>query len=368
MQKLSAVCSVLCTSAVALFSSLALAQSGTASTATSSDKIPPLVCQSKTQKINEQRFVLIGGIKQWVTIKGNSCANPVILIVHGGPGNPLTPYAANMYADWENDFTLALWDQRGAGLTYGENKPAAGATLTLEQLSNDGVELAAYLTHYLGQKKLILMGGSWGSILGVYMVKAQPALFQAYIGTAQVVSYRDNQTATYTKLQALARATDDKATLTTLDTMGAPPWTNPRNFGIVRRILRKYEAKVSTPPPANWWVPAAAYTTPKILADFEESEEYSFVQFVGMNGDGMFSKVDLPKLGTQFDVPFFLVQGEEDLLSTPEIAQRYFDSITAPKKAFVLVPHAGHDPNQVTLDAQYKLLKESVAQSADLKK
>ena len=39
-------------------------------------------------KISEESFVPIDGIEQWVTIRGADCANPVVLMVHGGPGNP----------------------------------------------------------------------------------------------------------------------------------------------------------------------------------------------------------------------------------------------------------------------------------------
>ena len=71
--------------------------------------------EDPTKGIDEQRFVPINGIEQWVTIKGERCANPVLLMVHGGPGNPLTPYARNLFGAWEKAFTIVHWDQRGAG-------------------------------------------------------------------------------------------------------------------------------------------------------------------------------------------------------------------------------------------------------------
>jgi len=59
-------------------------------------------------------------------------------------------------------------------------------------------------------------------------------------------------------------------------------------------------------------------------------------------------------------VPFYMVQGAEDLLTMPEPSWRYFDFIDAPRKQFVLVPAAGHDPNPPMVDAQYKLLQEQL--------
>ncbi len=316
-------------------------------------------CASPTQPVDEKGFVAIGGIEQWVTVKGDSCASPIIFFLSGGPGNPLSPLSDTMYGAWARDFILVQWDQRGAGMTYGRSPPAEDSTLTIKQMSDDGAELAAYLAHRFGKQKVILWGSSWGSILGVHLAKAHPELFYAYLGTSQLVNFRENQAVSYAGLLALARAADDTASLAVLEGVGAPPWTDPRSFGKVRRIVRKYEAKVSTPPPASWQ-PAAEYTTPKALADYEAGEEYSFINFVGMKGDGMAWQVDLPKLGTDFAIPMFFVEGAQDLLATPDVAQRYYDSLSAPQKDLVLLEHAGHDPNQDVIDAEYKILKERI--------
>jgi pimeloyl-ACP methyl ester carboxylesterase len=320
----------------------------------------PAACASPTQRVDEKGFVSIGGIEQWVTVRGDSCANPIVLFLHGGPGNPLSAYSDAIYGVWAKDFTLVQWDQRGSGMTYGRSPPESDATLTIEQLSNDGAELASYLAHRFGKQKVILWGSSWGSILGVHMAKAHPELFYAYLGTSQGVNYLENQSVGYAKLLVVARAADDSASVAVLEGVGAPPWTDPRNFGKVRRVVRKYEAKVTTPAPEHWWKPAAEYTTAKATADYEAGEEFSFLAFVGLNGDGMFSQVDLPKLGTDFAIPMFFVQGAQDLLFTPDVIQRYYDSLKAPQKALIMLEHAGHDPNQDVIDAEYRLLMDRI--------
>lgn len=317
-------------------------------------------CAPQGEKIDEQGFVAIGGIEQWVTIKGDDCRNPVVLFVHGGPGNPNGPFADRVYAGWQQDFTLVQWDQRGAGMTYGRNRPDADTPLTIERMAQDGTELAAYLARHLDQRKVILFGGSWGSALGVQMAKAQPQLFHAYVGTGQMVEYRENQSATYRRLLELARAANDVKTVATIEALGPPPWANPRNFGIVRRATRIYEAKTTTPPPKDWWQPAPLYATPQALADYEAGEDYSFLQFVGMNGDGMLSRIDTPALGLVFGLPVFLLQGSEDLVTMPDVAKRYFDRISAPRKEFIMIAATGHDPNGPMIAAQYDVLKRRV--------
>ena len=312
----------------------------------------------------EDAYATIGGIAQWVTIAGQSCANPVVLFVHGGPGNPLSPYSSTIYGSWEKDFTLAQWDQRGAGRTFGRNPASADQKLTVEQMTRDGIEVAEHLLRRLGKRKLILVASSWGSVLGVHMAKARPDLFDAYVGIGQLVSYRDNQSASYRKVLDLARAAGDSATVEKVEALGPPPWSNPRNFGILRRSTRTYEAKTSAAAPESWWKPSPLYATAEALAAYEAGEEYSYLQFVGTNGDGMLSTVDLPSLGPEFGVPVYLIQGSEDLVTTPDVAKHYFDSIRAPAKRYILLRETGHDPNSAMLDALLEVLKEIGAKRA----
>lgn len=318
-------------------------------------------CEDPAKPIDEQGFVPINGIEQWVTIKGARCANPVVLMVHGGPGNPLTPIAHNVYGPWEKEFTVVHWDQRGAGMTYGRNAPAEDEALTMEQLTRDGIAVAEYLTRHLGKRKLLLWGSSWGSMLGIQMAHARPALFDAYVGAVQVIESKENDTAMYDRLMQLARAAGDQDAIARLEGVGTPPWQDPRAFGIVRRIDRKYEARVTDPAPSWWWKPAPQYATTKYQADYTAGEDYSYIQFVGMKGDGIASRYDLYRMGTRFALPVYFVMGQEDLLSSPAVARRYFDRIEAPAKRFVVVPRAGHDPNEAMVAAQYQALREAAA-------
>lgn len=314
-------------------------------------------CVRDGGKIAEDRFVQIGGIEQWMTIRGASCANPVVLFVHGGPGNPLTPYAEKVYGAWEKDFTLIQWDQRGAGRTFGRNKGSADEILTVERMARDGIEVAEYISRRLGKQKLILKGGSWGSVLAVHMAKMRPDLFAAYVGTSQLISYRDNSLASYSQVLARARAAGDSKTVATIEALGPPPWKNPRNFGILRRATRVYEGKATDPAPPDWWTRAPAYATAQAGAEYEAGEDYAYLQFVGMDGNGMLSTIELPKLGTRFDIPVYLIQGAEDLVTTKEVSKAWFDSISAPHKDHIVLDRVGHDPNTAMVEAQYKVLK-----------
>src|ERR1700743_2850790 len=70
--------------------------------------------------IDESGFVQIGGIDQWIAIQGQNRTNPVILYLHGGPGEAQSPFL-DQFMPWQRDFTVVNWDQRGAGNTYEKN-------------------------------------------------------------------------------------------------------------------------------------------------------------------------------------------------------------------------------------------------------
>jgi pimeloyl-ACP methyl ester carboxylesterase len=335
------------------------AQASASAAAPAFGLLPDTICTTAGKPIDEKGFVRIGGMEQWVRIKGSSCAHPIVVLVHGGPGNPTTPFADSVYQPWEKDFTIVQWDQRGAGMTYGRNPLADDVPLEVEQLRDDGLAVAHYAAKRFGKRQVILMGGSWSSLLGVQMVKSEPTLFCGYISSSQITGPLPDQASIDATL-AQARAAGNQESVARIEALGPLPWTNPRNVGILRRVIRKYEGMRTVPSPKAWRLSPPEYASAKYEADYEAGEDYSWLQFVGMKGDGIASKIDLYKLGPRFDVPFYMVQGQEDLLTMPAPSRRYFDFIRAPRKEYVLVPGAGHDPNPPMVDAQYRLLKERI--------
>jgi pimeloyl-ACP methyl ester carboxylesterase len=141
-----------------------------------------------TPRIDESSYVRLGGIDQFVSVHGADGANPILLLVHGGPGDVQSPFR-DQYEGYEQHYVLVQWDQRGAGKTYGRHKDRT-PNLTLDQIVADGIELTRYLEQHFHRKKIWLLGHSWGSVVGVQMAQRRPELFSAYIGTGQVGSWR----------------------------------------------------------------------------------------------------------------------------------------------------------------------------------
>jgi pimeloyl-ACP methyl ester carboxylesterase len=300
------------------------------------------------EAVNEEMFVRIGGIEQWITIKGDDRNNPVVLFLHGGPGDALSPFADSMFGGWEKDFTLVQWDQRGAGRTYGKNGPSIEPAMTVERMTQDGIEVAEFLIKHLNKKKIIVEGGSWGSILGIYMAHARPDLFYAYVGDAQLVNIRKNEAASYARVLELARAAGDQKAITALTAIGPPPWALlfPK-WPVFRRWRLAYQAKMATAPPIHITL-NPAYASPREQARYAAADDFSFEHFEGLTMSGPLESVDLPALGTKFAIPIFIIQGQQDLTALPELAKAYFDCIQSPRKQFYFTPTPFASPSVIS--------------------
>ena len=293
--------------------------------------------------IDQASFVPIGGIAQWITIKGRDRANPVLLLLHGGPAVTFTPQADAMFKDWDKDFTLVEWDQRGAGRTFARNGGEAVApSMTMARMIQDGIDVARYAAHRLKKKKVIVMGASWGSILGIQMIRARPDLFAAYVGPAQIVDMRKNVAIVYARLVTMARAAKDAQAVAALAAIGPPPWRKLSDWQAYETARGIYQARLAPRPPDFPISPA--YASAKEKADDDAAVAFSFRHFMGETLDGPLM-ADLPALGMDFSVPVFVIQGERDLTALPELARAYVDGIKAPAKKFFLLPGAGHAPS-----------------------
>ena len=65
--------------------------------------------------IAEVDYLHLGGLDQWVMIRGESLTNPPLILLHGGPGLSEMRFFRHFNAPLEKSFTVVNWDQRGTG-------------------------------------------------------------------------------------------------------------------------------------------------------------------------------------------------------------------------------------------------------------
>jgi pimeloyl-ACP methyl ester carboxylesterase len=294
--------------------------------------------QTPTGRIDQTAFVPLGDIDQWISIRGDDRANPVLLVVHGGPGEAQWPQA-EIYRPWEKSFTVVQWDQRGAGHTfgrYGANTPS----VTLDRISKDGVELADYLCRELGKRKIIVLGHSWGSLVATRMVQIRPDLFAAYVGTGQVASWMAMVNIQYDLLLAKAHKDGNQATVKELEAIGRPGPTNGDHWS----FLGKYNFRSLWAPSDQEWLrhlrSQAAELKGREPEQFKNLEDG--MQFTGEHVVPDQIATDLPKTACDIYTAYFVIQGHDDVITPTQAVIEYFKCVKAPKKELILIPDAGH--------------------------
>jgi len=126
----------------------------------------------------------IGGMTQWLLVRGANRAAPILFWLHGGPGSAQMPIRG-VTAALEQDFVVVHWDQRGAGKS---NPPDFDpATMTLDRFLADAREITMLLRGRIGGQPLIVLGHSWGTMLGARLVARWPQDYAGYIGVGQQV-------------------------------------------------------------------------------------------------------------------------------------------------------------------------------------
>ena len=137
----------------------------------------------------------LGGLEQWVMIRGQSVANPVLVLLHGGPGLSETSLFRYFNAPLEASFTLVYWDQRGAGKSFRRDIPRS--SMTVEQFVADLDELVDAVCERLGKTKVAIFWHSWGSVLGPLYAARFPGKVEAYVGSGQIGDWAAAESATY---------------------------------------------------------------------------------------------------------------------------------------------------------------------------
>jgi pimeloyl-ACP methyl ester carboxylesterase len=285
----------------------------------------------------EAGYLRIGGIDQWVAIRGRDEANPVILILHGGPGQAMSPLQA-WFVPWERDFTVVQWDQRGAGLTYSRYGKAT-PDLSQGRIVNDGLEVAEYLRKRLHKKCIVLLGHSWGSIIGLQMVERRPDLFCAYVGTGQVVDWDAQEALDYRRLLDRANAAHDESTVDALTKLGPPPYANLPTLLTERRLATAYPV-ASERDYLLRSTPTALFAPRISLKDLVDNVQGALFSLGRLYGSMPSFKA--ATLGPTFQVPLFFFQGAEDNVTPTDLVAAYMGAIQAPVKRLVLLPKGGH--------------------------
>lgn len=289
--------------------------------------------------VNEAMFVSIGGIDQWIQIRGENRNNPVLLILHGGPGFSYMPFTQN-FRSWEKDFTVVQWDQRGAGKTFGKNGKAGSGAMTIDRMVQDGIEVTQFIREHLKKEKIILLAHSWGTILGIPMIVKNPELFSAYVATGQIVDMPRNEAASYDLLLKIVRASGDAKAIKQLEDIGKPPYPDIKTWMIKGRL-----AVMFAPPSAAGGALPNVFAAALSVPGYSLKDGYDLFAAFDFSSNTLYKEMmsyDARQFGTKFKIPVLIIQGDNDIQAPASLVEEYFAAIEAPKKELVILKGEGH--------------------------
>ncbi|HEX6223972.1 MAG TPA: alpha/beta hydrolase [Chryseolinea sp.] len=267
--------------------------------------------------VDSSGTILVGGIKQFVSIKGRDNRNPLLLFLHGGPGNSVISYAEKFTQKLQEHFVVVQWDQRNAGKTLSINKSTRPLAVTL--FKNDTHQIIDSLLTRFRQSKLYLAGHSWGTVLGFYMAKNFPEKLHAYISICPMINQLESErTALQLMEERASEAGNDKA-LQELSQVKVP-FENGKQLYIHRKWVLSYMG-------------SKAKITEKQVEDWSQSWLQIFNEA---------SRENLFESAASIRCPVYLFIGRKDVQTNSKLAEKYFHILEAPQKELYWFELSGH--------------------------
>ncbi|MFT9816520.1 alpha/beta fold hydrolase [Lysinibacillus sp. NPDC056185] len=297
--------------------------------------------KNKSEKlINIEEFVSVNGVNHYLFHSGTNYDNPVLLYLHGGPGSVESLFAHAFQEKLEETFTIVHWDQRGAGKTLTKNPDKYP---TIDVMLEDLYGIIQYLKKKYKKEKIVLLGRSWGTILGSIFIKQYPEDISYYIGVAQVVSFLENERVAYEKMKEQIVKANDKKALKKLEAIGTYPGEKikfDREFLKKCMKIRKLQGKYGLAAKSDLPVFISAFKSPI----FKLSDLSAFSKGLKANSKvhEFLEDFDLTTESSVYKVPVYYILGENDWQAPSIIAEEYFTKIIAPHKKLFIIPNAGH--------------------------
>lgn len=291
--------------------------------------------------IFELKPITLGGIQQWISIRGRDTTLPVLLFLHGGPGTGQIGIIGDYQKELERSFVVVNWDQRGAGLSY--TREVTKESMTIEQLLNDTIELTHYLKKEFHQEKIYVVGHSWGSILGLLAINKHPECYRHYFGVSQVISMSKVEGLSYQLVLEKAIEQNHQKAISQLEKIGKPPWSRLKYDRIHQKYTETFGGGISHD----------GKLMSSFLKKLIKSKEYTWLDIIRFIKGQYFSistliddirNLDLSDTIQYVDVPVTLIMGRYDLTVPAEPTCTWFESLQAREKDWVWFEHSAHSP------------------------
>ena len=286
--------------------------------------------------------VNLNGSEQWISIRGKDVDKPVLLFLAGGPGGSQLVTERRALGKLENHFVVVNWEQPGAGKSF---DAVDRSTLSPERYVTDGIALVQYLRERFGEEKIYLLGESWGSALGVWMVQRNPEYFHAFIGTGQMVAFLENDVMCYDFAMDELQKRGNLEKIERLKKQGPPPYYGEGVALKESAFLMETFTYMNTDPN----IADDGFNTFQDLAGSEYGlyDKVNWFRGALVTMDVVYPQlwdVDFRIQVTELKVPIYFLIGRHDVNAPPVLTEQYYERLNAPHKKLIWFEHSGHNP------------------------
>jgi len=287
--------------------------------------------------VAEVKYLRLGGVDQWVMMRGENVDNPALIILHGGPGMSEMGFFRHSNASLERHFIVVHWDQRGTGKSF--DRDIQRSSMTLDQFLADLDDLVEIVRRRFGKQKVAILGHSWGTLLGAIYAARFPEKVSIYVGAAQIGDWPTAESLTYSLGLAEAERRQDKKALKQLRAIGPPPYPAKSVF-VERMAVNRMDGQMR---------PGILWNAGRALFGRPESSIFDLPNLLrgfGFSMDALWpevSKLNLLKLVPALKMPVVIFVGRRDHWVPPETTVAFFDALDAPTKKLVWFNQSGHE-------------------------
>ncbi|NLR68126.1 alpha/beta hydrolase [Chitinophaga varians] len=283
----------------------------------------------------------IGGIRQVISVKGNP-DGPLLLFLHGGPGESRMPQAETISRELQPHALIVMWDQRETGKTLALNR--APLPVTLQQAEQDTYELVQALLQRFKRQKLYLMGESWGTVLGFHVAATHPELLQGLLVVCPVINQEPSEKMALEKMKTWAKENKNTLALRELSAVRIPFANSDQLY-----YSRKWMHAMDGQPYSDTTMVRSYFATwsQTWLPPWNEAAAQNLL-------------TSLPRL--RCPVYFFL--GGKDYQTNAQIAKSYYQKLIAPRKELYWFKDATHMVMITEADSIQKIIRDKILQPA----
>ena len=292
--------------------------------------------------IAELQPVELNGYPQWLLIRGQDVSRPLLLFLHGGPGESNMWLAHYTMQELEKYFVCVNWDQRGAGRSFRPGPPPE--SMTIDQFVQDTIALIELLCARFGQQKVLLLGHSWGSVLAMKVAAARPDLLFAVIGMGQVVDMQRGEDLSYRYVLERAHAEHNRKAIRSLSQLGGADTYRKDSTFVQRRWLVRYGGMMHTPDTGA--IVSILLNAPECsIADCIRGLRRKDLKFsCRLMGDEIMGVNVLQEI-PELSVPVFFFAGSYDYTTPCMLVEQFSASLHAPYKKLIWFEHSAHMPH-----------------------